>query len=32
MAVEDFGIVARFSIPHAEFAGKFTPAMPVSYG
>lgn len=32
MAAEDFGIVARFSVPHAEFAGKVTPGTPVSYG
>jgi hypothetical protein len=32
MFVEDFGIVARFSIPHAEFVRKVTPVMPVSYG
>jgi hypothetical protein len=32
MFVEDFGIVARFSIPQAEFAGNLTPVMPVSYG
>jgi hypothetical protein len=32
MAEEDFGIVARISIPHAEFGGKITPGMPVSYG
>ncbi|MBB5890327.1 hypothetical protein BJ998_001523 [Kutzneria kofuensis] len=29
---EDFGIVARFSIPHAEFVGQLSPGMPVSYG
>jgi len=32
MFVEDFGIVARLSIPHAEFGGTVAPVMPVSYG
>ena len=32
MFTTDFGIVARFSIPHAEFAGKVTPRTRVSYG
>jgi hypothetical protein len=32
MVVNDFGVIARTSIPHAEFARAVTPEMPVSYG
>ena len=32
MAARDFGIVARMSIPHAEFGGQVSPEMSVSYG